>query len=423
MLFRSPRTSGSTTNHIDAAPDYSSVTELFPSGTGLGSRALLVSCDFTNATAPWVRLTTSSAGTIPNPVIDFTDKLRFNIYCDKSIGVALGLRETTNAASTVVGADGGTSGGIEWVGVTNKNGSAPVPNRVVSSGAWTTLTFDLPNEPCTNFANANSVLSTASGLGVLEHLAIVPRSGNGIYKIYLDNVAVVRSRSVSYSLDTGAPSGASINPTTGAFTWTPTEAQGPGSYTIKVIATASGSPGAMATNSFIVTVSETNSAPVLTSIANQTIHAGATVIITNVATDVDSPANTLSFSLDPGFPSGATINSATGVFTWTSSDANSGTISNVTVRVTDNGSPAKSDTKTFSITVSAKPSFQSVVQNGSNVTFGWNSISGKTYKIQYKQNLSDAVWTDLVDVAANGATSTYSATNTGNQRFYRIVSF
>ena len=39
---------------------------------------------------------------------------------------------------------------------------------------------------------------------------------------------------LTYSLDSGNPSGSSINPTTGVFTWTPTAAQGPNSYPITV---------------------------------------------------------------------------------------------------------------------------------------------------------------------------------------------
>ena len=39
---------------------------------------------------------------------------------------------------------------------------------------------------------------------------------------------------LTYSLDSGNPSGSSINPSTGVFTWTPTAAQGPGSYPITV---------------------------------------------------------------------------------------------------------------------------------------------------------------------------------------------
>ncbi len=46
---------------------------------------------------------------------------------------------------------------------------------------------------------------------------------------------------LTFSLS-GAPAGASIDPVTGVFTWTPTEAQGPGVYTFDVVVTDDGTP-------------------------------------------------------------------------------------------------------------------------------------------------------------------------------------
>src|SRR5205814_769400 len=42
------------------------------------------------------------------------------------------------------------------------------------------------------------------------------------------------AQTLTFSLDTGAPLGASINATTGVFTWTPAQAQGPGLFTLTV---------------------------------------------------------------------------------------------------------------------------------------------------------------------------------------------
>jgi hypothetical protein len=56
---------------------------------------------------------------------------------------------------------------------------------------------------------------------------------------------------LTYSLGPGAPIGASINPSTGQFNWTPTFAQ---TNTISVIIADNGSPSLSATQTFTVTV-------------------------------------------------------------------------------------------------------------------------------------------------------------------------
>ena len=45
--------------------------------------------------------------------------------------------------------------------------------------------------------------------------------------------------------------------------WTPSEAQGPSTNTFTTVVTDSGAPSKSTTNSFVVTVNEVNSAPVL----------------------------------------------------------------------------------------------------------------------------------------------------------------
>ncbi len=61
----------------------------------------------------------------------------------------------------------------------------------------------------------------------------------------------------------GEPAGASIDPNSGVFTWTPTEAQGPNSYTFDVVVTDDGTPNLADSESITVTVNEVNVAPVL----------------------------------------------------------------------------------------------------------------------------------------------------------------
>ena len=67
---------------------------------------------------------------------------------------------------------------------------------------------------------------------------------------------------LTFSLDPGAPTGASIDPVTGVFTWTPTEAQGPGSYSVTVRVTDDGTPSLDDSQEVPIEVREVNSKPV-----------------------------------------------------------------------------------------------------------------------------------------------------------------
>src|SRR5262249_20166005 len=115
-------------------------------------------------------------------------------------------------------------------------------------------------------------------------------------------------QTLTFSLDLGAPTNATINPGSGVFTWIPNAIQGPGNFPITSRVTDDGSPSLSDTETITVTVNELNTAPILIAISDQTITEGATVSFNAIASDPDVPAQTLTFSLDPGAPAGATIN-------------------------------------------------------------------------------------------------------------------
>ena len=135
---------------------------------------------------------------------------------------------------------------------------------------------------------------------------------------------------VTFSLVT-APVGMTINTNSGAVSWTPTEAQGPSTNTVTVRVTDNGSPPLSDAKSFIVTVNEVNSTPVLTVPAGQTINELAPLNVSASATDSDIPANILTFSLMLA-PAGMTINTNTGAISWTPTEAQGPSTNTVTVR-------------------------------------------------------------------------------------------
>jgi uncharacterized repeat protein (TIGR01451 family) len=225
---------------------------------------------------------------------------------------------------------------------------------------------------------------------------------------------------IAFSLDS-APTNASIDAATGVFTWTPTEAQGPGTNVIIVRVTDNGTPSLSATQSFAVIVLESNLPPVLAPIADYTIHAGTTLIITNSASDPDIPTNVLTFSLDPIAPAGSAVDSLSGIFTWTPDETLANTITNIAVRVTDNGSPNLSDTKSFSVTVVSRPVIQSIAVSNNVVLISWSSISGQGYALQRTEDLSAGDWVNVTNITADGSsTSTEDPTTAADQEFYRV---
>jgi len=207
------------------------------------------------------------------------------------------------------------------------------------------------------------------------------------------------AQSLAYTLDAGAPSGASMT-AGGVFTWTPTELQGPSVFTITVRVTDNGSPALNDFETIAITVNEVNVSPVLAAIS----------------------AQNLAFSLDAGAPAGASINPANGVFTWTPAVGHSPVTNSVTVRVTDNGSPPLSASRTFNAIVVGAPLITSVSNNAGIITVRWTSVPTRNYRVEFKNDLSAASWTPLgSDVTAIGSSSSITDNIGGNpQRFYRV---
>ena len=108
--------------------------------------------------------------------------------------------------------------------------------------------------------------------------------------------------------------------------------------------------GGSTSDSFLLTVINVNDPPVLAPIRNRTIFEGNTLQLTASASDAD-PTNTLTFSLGPGAPVGASIDPLTGVFTWTPSEDQGPSTNLISIRVTDNGTPSLSATQIFTVRV------------------------------------------------------------------------
>ncbi len=186
VLFRNPRYSGSTSGDLAASPDIAQVTdEVTPFA---GSKCYKLSWQFVDiATSRWMRATTSNATNVPNPTIELNKPIRVRLRIDSgSLRVCLGIRETGTTAA--VGANGGTTGTIEWVGASGKISTAPqgklLPARL---GVWQTLIFDPLRDPILP-QTGDGVLSAPNNKGTFEQLAFASMGSAGPFTVYIDNV-------------------------------------------------------------------------------------------------------------------------------------------------------------------------------------------------------------------------------------------
>jgi len=186
-----------------------------------------------------------------------------------------------------------------------------------------------------------------------------------------------------------------------------------GNYSVVV----SNSAGTVASGGAALTV---NTGPVLLPITDQTVTAGQTVSFTAQANDIDTD-QALTFSLGPGAPAAAEIVSTNGAFSWVTTAADAGTTNQITVRVNDSGNPSLSDTTTFTAIVLPAPISISLVVCNQDLAIGWNCISGQTYRLEFKDDLSVAEWSNLPpDVLATGPDASVTDPMTNAQRFYRV---
>jgi hypothetical protein len=216
------------------------------------------------------------------------------------------------------------------------------------------------------------------------------------------------------------PSGLTVSPS-GDISWTPAEDQGPGTNVVTVKVFDNGTPSLSVTQNFTVVVNEVNLPPVFDAIESRMIHQGMSVSIAITATDADLPANLLSYTLLSA-PLGAEFNSTNGLFTWTPDLDQVNSTNLIAGVVTDDGVPGLSATNSFTISVVSAPVIESINLVSNVVEIVWSSISGVSYRLEYKTNLDDLEWIILPgDVTASGETAAKTdVLAEDEERYYRV---
>lgn len=195
VMFRQPSFSGSTGGMLAASPNTSVVTS---SKAFSGDKSLKVDWAWKDdSPANWLRLTPYQTAVLGNPTVDFTQALSMKVFIEgpAALGFSLAVRETgTNAA---IGANGGITGGIEFVGSTTGAPPTPLASNVFAPGAWHTLIFDFQADPIKAFAGATAdgVLSSPTMKGVIDALTIRSPGVAGPWTLYIDDIEVVASPS------------------------------------------------------------------------------------------------------------------------------------------------------------------------------------------------------------------------------------
>ena len=94
------------------------------------------------------------------------------------------------------------------------------------------------------------------------------------------------------------------------------------------------------------------------------------------------------------------------------------------MRVTDSGVPALAAARTFKVVVGVGFRVSNITrQPNGDVTFSVGATVGKTYRVEYKQDLGSANWLQLGADQVATSTSLLITDNTGAnlQRFYRVL--
>jgi autotransporter-associated beta strand protein len=164
-----------------------------------------------------------------------------------------------------------------------------------------------------------------------------------------------------------------------------------------------------------------NTPPTLADVGDANLSPGQWLIVTNNATDLESPPQVLTFSLlNP--PTNAVIDPNSGVLSWRVPVSAAGGIQTFTVVVSDNGSPSLSATNSFIAFIGSV-----IAPEISQPTWSANAFSmtvsgglGPDYTVQASTNLT--IWADLFTTNPVTIPFTWSDSSSSNfaVRFYRV---
>ena len=249
---------------------------------------------------------------------------------DASIGIPYAQTlQTTNGTAPYVWSI--ASGNLP-AGVTLNNSTGAISGTPTASGTYTFVV---------RVTDANTITATRSySINVSSNSppAIVPIPNQTVNEGQTLSFAVSATDpdgdTLTYSAS-NLPAGASFDPATRTFTWTPSYGQA-GNYTnVEFTVTDSGTPMQLAFEDITISVGHVNRPPVFAPVGAWQASTTVPLSFSVSATDPDGDAVTLSAA---NIPQGATFNPSTGIFSWTPAYNQTGNYT-VTFTATDNGTP------------------------------------------------------------------------------------
>jgi hypothetical protein len=264
----------------------------------------------------------------------------------------------------------------------------------------------------------DAFVKAASDTSNLRVQGVARQDGN--LGILLINESINSSQTVQVTV-----SNANLNTTGtiyqfGTNNWTSTNevpATGPSSNSISSVGSTFSVTLPAYTMDVLVIPVLSNTPPVLAAISNYTVNVGQIVAFTAT----NQPPPTLTFSLLSA-PTNATLNAATGAFSWRPLVTQANTTNPISLEVTASGTPSLSATQSFSIMVNplTLPSLASVSFSNSLFTMQISGQTGPDYEIQTSTNLTQ--WS--ADFTTNSPAMPFSWQDiaaTNSARFYRVV--
>jgi hypothetical protein len=152
---------------------------------------------------------------------------------------------------------------------------------------------------------------------------------------------------------------------------------------------------------------------------NATLNVSAPGILTN---DTAVFTSTLTSSLISGVSHGTLNLGTNGDFTYTPTTGYFGSDQFI-YQANDGQNSLGTATVTINVTsLNPAPVIQSIRFATNTATLTWSSIVGRSYRMQFKNSVTNAAWTDITpDIVASGTTTIANSASTNGQRFYRVI--